>query len=437
MPRLTRRLAARLIALAAIGLASFSLTEVPSRALQPSAGGGGTNAPQHVEKPYVILISFDAFRPDYFDRYDVPNFRRVLRQGTRARAMIPVFPSMTFPNHYSLVTGLYPERHGIVANSFYDPERKASYGLRDRAAVEDGTWYRGEPIWVTAEKQGMVAACFFFPGSEAAIGGVRPTFWNKYDGTIPNTTRVKAVIDWLRLPAARRPHVITLYFSDLDVTGHQVPLDSPQVAAAVQSLDSALGELLAGIETLTIRDQVYLVLTSDHGMMETSIPQTTLLSSLVEPERLEAAFGGPVATLHVKGGAEEARAVRDQINSRLRHGRAYLREETPERFRFRADPRIGDVVIVMDESWTLATSAFSRARPHLRWGSHGWDPAYRTMHAIFAISGPGIKGNAVIPEVRNVDVYPLMTELLGLAPAQGIDGRPGHILGQLRAAVGW
>ena len=341
--------------------------------------------------------------------------------------MLPVFPSVTFSNHYSLVTGLYPEHHGIVENRFFDPDRGAAYSFRDPDHVADGSWYRGEPIWVTAETQGMVAACYFFPGSEAAIKGVRPTYWNKYDGSVPNATRVDRVIEWLRLPEDRRPHVITLYFGDMDAASHRGPLNSPAMQAAAQSVDGALGRLLDRLDTLDIRDRVYLLLTSDHGITETSAATTVLLGSLLDSMAgVRVGFTGPVASLHVTAPADAA-SVRDRLNSRLAHGRAYLRAELPERFHYRKDRRIGDVVIVMDEPWMIATSAVAKLRIWEPWGEHGWDPELQSMKALFVIAGPGIEADVTIPEVRNIDVYQLVTELLGLRPAGGLDGEAGRI----------
>jgi predicted AlkP superfamily pyrophosphatase or phosphodiesterase len=401
----------------------------PTVAAQAPAGSGGINRQEHRGKPHVILISLDGFRPDYLDRFELPNFSRIIRRGARARALIPVFPSVTFSNHYSLVTGLYPEHHGIVENRFFDPGRGASYNFRDPAHVADATWYRGEPIWVTAETQGMVAACFFFPGSEAAIKGVRPTFWNKYDGSIANETRVDTVLDWLRLPEDRRPHVITLYFGDMDAASHRGPLDSPAIRSAAETLDAALGRLLDRLETLDVRDRVYVVLTSDHGMVETSASRIVLVSSLVDDsDGVQVGFTGPVASLHVKGDVKAAAALRDKINARLSHGRAYLRQDMPERFHYRKDPRIGDVVIVMDESWMIAASIISKLRIWEPWGEHGWDPELQSMKAVFLIAGPDVRPGITIPEINNVDVYPLMTELLGLRAPDGINGRAGHIL---------
>jgi predicted AlkP superfamily pyrophosphatase or phosphodiesterase len=397
-------------------------------------GSGGINREEHRGKPHVLLVSLDGFKPEFLDRFDLPNLRRIAERGTRARYMLAVFPTLTFPNHFSLVSGVHPETHGLVANSFWDPERREGYSLSSDA-VTDGTWYLAEPIWVTAERQGMVAACFFWPGSEAAIRptgagddapGIRPTIWNRYDGSIPNETRVQTVLEWLRLPDDRRPHLVTLYFSELDSAQHAGPIDAPEVEAAAQSLDRAMGLLLDGIEGLDVRDRLYVIVTSDHGMVETSLEQIVRLDALIDLDVLDRGFSGPVANLHLKD-ASRAAETRDRINAGLDRGRAYLRAEVPEQFHYRASPRIGDVVVIMDEAWTMNASARPSTRDTERWGMHGWDPSLPSMHAFFTIMGPGIRAGAVVPEVRNIDVYPLMTELLGLWPADGVAGQPGRL----------
>ncbi len=393
-----------------------------------SRASGGINDPRHANAPYVVLISFDGFKPEYLDRFDLPNFRRAMAQGTRA-AMTPVFPSLTFPNHLSLVTGRYPEGHGIVANTFYDPRRDQTYSLSDPVAVADGTWYRGEPLWVTAERQGMVAACYFWPGSEAAIDGIRPTIAMKYSPAVPNDERVRGVLDWLALPDERRPHVITLYFSELDYMSHRAPLDSPDIERAAQSLDRSLGQLMDGVAAMPIGDRVHFVLTSDHGMVETGTDRTLPIERMLDLTGVRVAFYGPVTSLHTGGDASRARATRDRLNATLTHGKTYLREELPARFHYRSDPRGGDVVVVMEEGWLLHPAG---AGPFPdRYGMHGWDPALPSMKALFLVTGPRIRAGASVPEVRNVDVYPFLTELLGLTAAQDIDGQPGAISRQV------
>jgi predicted AlkP superfamily pyrophosphatase or phosphodiesterase len=397
-------------------------------AVVTSTGSGGINAPAHLTKPSLVLISLDGFRADYFDRADVPNVARVLRNGTRARALVPVFPSLTFPNHYSLVTGLRPDRHGIVANSFFDSARNETYSMGLPATVGDGSWYGGEPIWVTAERQGMVTACYFWPGSEAAIGGIRPTIWTRYDGSVANDVRVDTVLEWLRLPDQRRPKLITLYISDVDGASHRHELGSDDIDAAIRAVDRALGRLLDGIETLAVRDRLFLVVTSDHGMADTQLDRVVALDDLVDMGLVRLAEDGPVGNVHVHDAAR-VREVRDRLNRGLgARGRAYLRAEVPARLHYRASPRIGDIVVIMNEGYVIETAERRKRRTRLEpFGTHGWDPALPAMRAVFAVAGPGIRVGATVPEVDNIDVYPFLTELLGLRPARGIDGRPGRI----------
>jgi predicted AlkP superfamily pyrophosphatase or phosphodiesterase len=389
-------------------------------------GSNGTNRPEHHGKPHVVLVSFDGFRADYFEMYGPPNFQRAINRGIRAEALIPVFPSKTFPNHYSIVTGLYPEHHGIVGNAFYDPARDASYAFWE-PAVTDGSWYRGEPIWVTAEKQGMVSACFFWPGSEASIQGLRPTYYHRYDGDVPNDTRVDAVLEWLRLPDASRPRVITLYFSDVDTAGHRYGPSSQETREAVMTVDAALGRLMDGIDALPIRDQIYLLLVSDHGMAETGAPWVTPLEGLIDLQGITVPDAGPAANLHVPGDAAHVRRVRDQLNAGLQHGRAYLRPEVPERLHYRADPRIGDVVIVMEAPYMVSVRRPGREDSTPPVGMHGWDPAVVSMHGIFVATGPGLKQASSVPAFVNVDVYPFMAEVLGLSLPERLDGARGRL----------
>ena len=416
----------------AVALACSSAHESSAQPSPAPQGSGGINRAEHRQKPSLLVVSFDGFRADYLDRFDLPNFRRVMTRGTRAQGMHPAFPTITFPNHYSLVTGLYPEHHGIVENSFYDPVRKDTFSFRNFQTVSDGTWFGGEPIWVTAERQGMVSACFFWPGSEADIKGIRPTYWNRYDGSVPNEQRIETVLGWLRLPAERRPHVITLYFSDVDSASHKAAIGGSDVAAAVMAVDRSLGMLLDGLDRLENRDRVLLMLTSDHGMADTGSVRIVQLGDVIDTTGVRAGFSGPVTALHVSPEAGTPAAVRDRINAKLEHGRAYLRQEVPERHHFRATPRGGDVVVIMDEGWLMVTSIINRGLIQREWGEHGWDPDLPSMKAIFLLAGPGIRAGVTIPEVENIDVYPLMTELLGLRPAAGLDGQPGKIRSLLK-----
>ena len=392
----------------------------------------GINRPEQRDKPYLILVSFDGFRADYLDRFALPNFQRVMQRGARARGMVPVFPSLTFPNHYSLVTGLRPQRHGIVGtpSTIQRALRPTRWAIARRWKTAPGI--AANPSGSRRNARGWWPRVISGPVRRRPSRASARRTGRTYDEDVPNAARVDALLDWLRLPEERRPHVITLYFSEVDTASHRGPLDSPAIAQAATTVDQMLGLLMAGIESLPIRDRVYLVLTSDHGMIETGVSQTVRLDSLIDSGQIKYAFGGPVANLHVTGGRTTAVTVRNQINARLQHGRAYLREELPERYHYRADPRIGDVVVVMNESWTMMTSAPSSSdRKVERWGAHGWDPAVEGMLALFIIAGPDISAGTVISEVQNVDVYPLMTELLGLTRTRDIDGKPGVIRRQI------
>jgi len=390
------------------------------------------NASTQRGRPYVILVSFDGFKPEYLQRIALPSFERVTSKGVRSVGMIPVFPSKTFPNHYSMVTGMYAETHGLVGNRFIDPQRGAVYSMSDTNAVWDGTWYRGEPIWVTAEKQGMLAASYFWVASEAAIGGVRPTYWKKYDGRVRNEQRVDSVLAWLALPAERRPHMITMYFSTTDGAGHDHGPLAPQVDTAAQRVDAALGRLLDGLERLPdVKDRVYLILVSDHGMSETSPRWYAALDTLIDMTGVQLAEGGTLANLHVEGGVSRARALRDSINRRMKFGRAYLRADVPANLHYSKDPRIGDIVVVMNDHWQVGMAN----RPAREGGNHGWNPNFPSMHALFVASGPDIPAGGVIPTFENVDLYPFIADVLGLRPAGGIDGKAGRLRRLIRDAT--
>lgn len=396
-------------------IVALCVTTAAVSAQRPAAGARA--------QPYVILISFDGMKPEYLQRIDLPSFQRVMQQGVRSVGMIPTFPSKTFPNHYSIVTGMRAETHGLVGNRFWDPARNEAYSMSDTTKVLDGTWYRGEPIWVTAEQQGMKAASFFWVASEAPIGGVRPSYWKKYSSRVSNFARVDTVLAWLALPADARPRLITMYFSETDGAGHDHGPLSPQVDTAAKNVDAALGRLMEGVARLPLRDSVYYVLVSDHGMSETHPRWYAALDTLIDMNGVRLGEAGTIANLHVNGGPGRSAVLRDSINRRMRHGRAYLRGEIPAHLHYNKDPRVGDIVVVMEDHFQIGRAD----RPARAGGSHGWDPTFPSMHAIFVASGPGIPAGTVIPSFENVEIYPWLTEILGLRAATGIDGRRGFL----------
>lgn len=384
----------------------------PERAAAaPAAGTGGVNRPGFESRPFVVLVSFDGFHPDYLARFDTPHFDRLAARGMRAAGLVSVFPSLTFPGHYSIATGMHPEAHGMVGNEFFDPARGAEFSYRRSGDAQDGSWWGGEPIWVTAETQGMVAAAFFFPGTEADVGGVRPSHWRPYDGRVPNRERVGQVLAWLSLPAAERPHLVTLYFSLVDGAGHRLGPRDPGMRRSVERADRLLGRLTKGIDALPHAGRVVLVVVSDHGMAAPDPDRTTVLRAGADLAGVRLAQTGPAVSLHL-GDPGGARALRDRLNARLAHARAYLREELPAHLHARGNRRLGDLVVLPDGLGMVRIHPADRPPA----GMHGWDPTLPEMRGIFLAAGPGIAAGVALPAVDAVDVYPLLCHLLGLTP---------------------
>ncbi|MXZ71057.1 MAG: alkaline phosphatase family protein [Acidobacteria bacterium] len=401
----------------------------PASGPSTPAGTGGTNDPSVYDRPHVVLVSFDGFHPAYLDRFETPNFASLAERGMAAEGLVPVFPSLTFPSHYSIATGLYPGAHGIAGNRFWDPVRNDEFNYRDPEDPRDGSWWLGEPIWVTAEEQGMVAAAFFFPGTEAAIGGIRPSHYFPYDGSVPNRMRVAQTLDWLALPPERRPHVITLYFSLVDSNGHRLGPDHPGMRDSVETADGLLGDLMAGVDALPHADRVALVVLSDHGMATPDPDLTETLPESVDLTDVRAVPAGPSISLHT-GDDARSRALRDALNAELTHARAWLREELPEHLHARDNASLGEVMVIPDGAGMVQLPG-GRAPPA---GMHGWDPRLPSMHGIFFAVGPGIAEGVVLPPVEAVDVYPLIAHLLGLTPADGVAGSLEPFRPALRAA---
>jgi len=388
------------------------------------AGSGGVNAAEHLDKPYVVLVSLDGFRWDYPDRHELPALQSIIAEGARADRLLPVFPTLTFPNHYSIATGLFPARHGLVGNRFPAPELGEWYALGDREAVEDGRFYHGEPIWVTAESQGMVTASFFFVGTEAEIGGIRPTHWRRFTKTIPGDERVDQVLAWLALPPERRPHLVTLYFEDVDDHSHWSGMDSQPAIEAMRRVDGYLARLRAGIDALPHGDRVNLLVVSDHGQAGYLDGQAPFdISEHMDLGGVEVVGQGSYLFLYFdEPGEARIAAARDAINANWQHGRAFAPGEAPEEWRLQGSDRLPHL-IVMPDGGHMVVSELERA-PGLKPGAHGWAPGFEAMHGIFIAHGPNIRHGARPGRIRVVDIYPLMTALLGLQPAAGIDGDP-------------
>jgi predicted AlkP superfamily pyrophosphatase or phosphodiesterase len=370
----------------------------------------GPNAPEQFSKPYVILVSLDGFRYDYAQKYHAEHLLSLAKQGASApNGMLPSYPSITFPNHYTIVTGLYPEHHGIVANSFYDPERKETYTYHGGNSVADGTWYGGTPLWVLAEQQGMRSASFFWVGSEADIQGVRPSYYLKFDGSFPNKKRVEQVLAWLHLPADQRPHMITLYFSDTDTAGHRYGPNSPEVAEAVRELDGEIGKLMDGIKESKL--PVDLIVLADHGMVEVKGAPIHLDEYGLDPSSFTEIIGASVYPKSEDSAQKAYEALRGKSDKFL----VYRRAQVPAYLHFDSNLREGDPVIVPTGPYFINAIADLRAPEHPPQGAHGYDATRMSeMKAIFFAAGPDIRPGIELDPFENVNVYPLIAKILGL-----------------------
>ncbi|NZA27584.1 alkaline phosphatase family protein [Luteimonas sp. SJ-92] len=378
--------------------------------------------------PTLLLVSLDGVHPDMLGRGDTPHLDRLSREGVRAAWMTPSYPSLTFPNHYTMVTGLRPDRHGLIHNTMHAPEL-GWFRLSDRDAVGNGEWWEGEPLWVTAENAGLPTATLFWPGSEAPVRGVRPTRWSAFDETLEMRARVRRVLGWLAEPDASRPRLATLYFEHPDGAGHAHGPHSPELRKAMREVDTAIGQLLEGIARRGLQERVNIVVVSDHGMAEVADGQVVAVEDLVDGADAQAVSFGQVLGFRPQPG-RTAQAEAALLGA---HGRydCWRKAAMPERWHYGSHPRIPPIVCQMHEGWDAIPSEYIARRPAGTRGSHGFDPALPSMRAIFIARGPAFRESMELPPFDNVDVYPLLARLLGLEPLPG-DGDPRTLAPALR-----
>lgn len=379
-----------------------------------------SNAVNQQEKPYLILISADGFRYDYADRFEAENLKRLREQGVYSSWMAPSFPSLTFPNHYSIVTGMRPSTHGLVGNSFYDKKIDEVYSLGRRSAVENAAWYGGVPLWSLAEQQGMLSASFYWVGSEAPIQGVRPSYYYLYNEKIPIGRRIQTVIDWLKLPEAERPHLITFYMPEVDHAGHSYGPESDEVKRSVHFVDSVIGVLDREVSKLNL--PVNFIFVSDHGMVQVNQDAPIKLPTAVDTAHFRVVTSGSLVNLYAKNKSAIKATFMALKNSDPRY-KVYMHSKLPKHLHYSARNdkygRIGDIVMVAEAPYVFQ---FSDRRPIP--GYHGYDPrSSMEMMASFMAWGPQIKTGKKIKSFDNIHLYPVMTELLGLEYDHEIDGR--------------
>ncbi len=378
-------------------------------------------------KPYVVLVSMDGFRYDYAQRYHAKNILDLAQAGASAEALIPSFPSVTFPNHISIVTGKYPGHHGIVANNFYDPARNADYSLSKTAT--DGSWYRAKPIWIAAEEQGIKTGTMFWPTSDAEIAGRRPSQWALYDGKVPDEQRIAKVLEWLRLPLEQRPHLVTLYFSDTDDAGHDYGPESKETEAAVARLDCLIGQLRQGLQSTGL--PVNLILVSDHGMQQ--VKTAVNLSEFADFSSVRVAKAGAFLLVYAPDVTARENIYR-ALHNRDPRFQVYRTNHMPKRWHYandlhHSDPRIGDLFVLARQPVELRITADPKPA---EMGRHGFDPnTFQTMRGVFYATGPNIRAGARLKPFTNVNIYAFIARILGMSLPGDLDGT-GKILEKIR-----
>lgn len=380
-------------------------------------------------RPIVILVSIDGWRWDYLDRYAPPTLAALAARGVRAEGLVPVFPSKTFPNHYSIVTGQYPQRHGIVSNSMVDPALPGRFSLSNREVQQDTRWWGGEPLWITAERQGQTAATMFWPGSDAEIAGRRPTHWRTYEHDLPNQARVDQLLSWLQQPDRTRPTFLTLYVSTIDMAGHDEGPESPEMRTAIQEIDAVVARLLAGVETVGLAVRTHFVIVSDHGMAAVSRERTIVLDDYLDMSTVDLIDSSPIVGLSPRSVSVEHvfAALKDKHPSL----QVFTREALPPEYLLRDHPRLPAVIGVTDDGWHVTTRAELEREKRFPAGSHGYDPRHRSMHGLFIATGPQFRSGLVVPAFENIHVYELLCRVLGLRPASN-DGDAAVTAGFLR-----
>lgn len=376
------------------------------------------NSLQQQKKPYVILISADGFRWDYAKKYNAQNLLRLSSGGVSAASMIPSYPSVTFPNHYALVTGLYPSHSGLVNNSFYDRDRMDSYSMNNKAKVADGSWYGGSPLWVLAEQQKMLSASFYWVASEAAIKDTRPSYYYIYNEKIDIHNRIEGVVNWLKLPAAERPHFITFYLPQVDHAGHLYTPDAPETAKEVLFVDSAVNELNKAVKTTGL--DVNFVFVSDHGMTAVDKDNPIGIPAAIDTAKFKVSGDGILVELYAKD-KNDIQATYNELLKEAKGYRVYLKNNVPANLHYGATDdwhnRIGDILLIPE--WPKVFNLYNKK---INPGWHGYDPTeVKDMHATFYAWGPAFKKGLQIPAFKNVDVFNMVADILGLKH-QKVDG---------------
>ena len=367
---------------------------------------------QSSTKPYVVMVSLDGFRWDFVKHFNLPNLTNIAQAGVQAKSMKPSYPTKTFPNHYAIVTGLYPDHHGIINNSFYDPQLEKIFSLSSDAKT-DPQFYGGNPIWNVAEQQGVKTASFYWPGSDT--GKKSPSIYKKYDDKVPYSVRIDTVIDWLNLPEKERPHLIMLYFDEPDHTGHNFGPLSLENKKMVTKMDSIIGVLTHKLDALPIGKKINLIVVSDHGMADINDTKKVAILNYLKPNWVGyQQVINPIMSLEAKAGYKDSIA---QALTKVPHIKFWAAKDLPRRLHYGSNPRVLDFVVEAKKNYSLVTNMSQI----IKGGTHGYDNNNKDMHAIFFAKGPNFRIGKKIGTFQNVSVYPLIAHILGLQ-IEKVDG---------------
>ncbi len=376
------------------------------------------------QQPYVLFVSYDAFRWDYLDRGITPRMHDFYEDGVRALSFQPAFPSKTFPNHLSIITGMYPENHGIITNNFENPFTKEKYNLSLRNAVRNRKWYWGEPFWVTAKRYGIKTASFYWPSSSVTDSSYSPDYYKIFDKSISFTARVDTVISWFQMPYKERPHFITLYFCLTDDYGHKYGPNSEKINEAVSEMDKITGYIVDEIERIGMKDSINVIILSDHGMADISRERVINIEKMLPDFNVKYSNSGPM--MMIKPEVKDIDRVYEILKAKENHFKVYYREEVPEYFHYSENPFIYPLVLVADLGWSLVDNNSEvkyTTDDYDNKGNHGYDNHELDMHGIFIAKGPAFKKGYKTGTLWNIDVYPLLCKIFNIFPRADIDGK--------------
>lgn len=373
----------------------------------------------------TVILSLDGFRWDYPDKTATPNLNNMAQSGVKAVSLMPCFPSKTFPNHYSIATGLVPDHHGIVNNSFYDSALRKSFSLGNKETRFDPEFYGGEPIWITAKKQGVKTASFYWPGSDVAIQGQHPDIWKEYDQSVPFISRIDTIIKWLSLPGNKRPKLIMAYYHEPDESGHNYGPDDPRTLKTVHQMDSMTGILYNRIKGLPGGEMINFIVVSDHGMGAISSERNVALRDYIPeswPVHIEG--GNPNYNLYAKQPWTDSAY---KVLKSIKGISVWRPNEVPSYLKYGTNPRVGNLILVADSAWSVT---LVHPKRDFTGGTHGYEIHDTDIHAIFYAVGPAFKKNYEQPSFSNTNIYTLLAYLLHIVPAAS-DGNLQQIIKML------